>query len=112
MDRDAERLPIGQQPLGVAAGKLPVEKPCRRITDAHAGEHRGSHHLAAVGLQVAFDPHDGLRKKLGSVPNLYATFAHSEYALGSYLAFQSAKSSITGKAREVVDFPAAPELPA
>lgn len=46
---------------------------------------------------------DGLTKKLGSVPNLYATFAHSEHALGSYLAFQNAKSSITGKAREVVN---------
>lgn len=50
--------------------------------------------------QVLFDE---LTKKLGSVPNLYATFAHSESALGSYLAFQNAKSSITGKAREVVN---------
>jgi AhpD family alkylhydroperoxidase len=46
---------------------------------------------------------DELTKKIGSVPNLYATFAHSEHALGSYLAFQNAKSSITGKAREVVN---------
>ncbi len=37
------------------------------------------------------------------MPNLYATFAHSENALGNYLAMQSAKSSITGKAREVVN---------
>jgi AhpD family alkylhydroperoxidase len=37
------------------------------------------------------------------VPNLYATLAHSEHALEAYLAFQGAKSSIKGKAREVVN---------
>lgn len=46
---------------------------------------------------------DNLKKSLGKVPNLYATLAHSEHALASYLAFQNAKSSITGKAREVVN---------
>jgi AhpD family alkylhydroperoxidase len=46
---------------------------------------------------------DNLKKSLGTVPNLYATLAHSENALGSYLAFQNAKSSISGKAREVVN---------
>lgn len=46
---------------------------------------------------------DNLKKGLGTVPNLYATLAHSEHALGSYLAFQNAKSSVTGKAREVVN---------
>lgn len=46
---------------------------------------------------------DSLAKQLGFVPNLYATLAHSETALGSYLALQSARSSITGKAREVVN---------
>lgn len=46
---------------------------------------------------------DKLKSSLGSVPNLYATLAHSENALGNYLAFQNAKSSITGKAREVVN---------
>jgi len=46
---------------------------------------------------------DNLMKGLGTVPNLYATLAHSEHALGSYLAFQNAKSSVTGKAREVVN---------
>ena len=46
---------------------------------------------------------DTLKKGLGMVPNLYATLAHSENALGSYLALQNAKSSITGKAREVVN---------
>jgi AhpD family alkylhydroperoxidase len=46
---------------------------------------------------------DNLRKGLGMVPNLYATLAHSEHALSSYLAFQNAKSSVTGKAREVIN---------
>jgi uncharacterized peroxidase-related enzyme len=46
---------------------------------------------------------DTLTKGLGMVPNLYATLAHSENALGNYLALQNAKSSITGKAREVVN---------
>lgn len=46
---------------------------------------------------------DNIKKSVGTVPNLYATFAHSEHALGSYLALQGAKSSIMGKAREVVN---------
>jgi AhpD family alkylhydroperoxidase len=46
---------------------------------------------------------DQLKKSIGTVPNLYATLAHSEHALGSYLAFQNSKSSIAGKAREVVN---------
>jgi uncharacterized peroxidase-related enzyme len=46
---------------------------------------------------------DTLESNLGMVPNLYATLAHSEHALGNYLAFQNGKSSIDGKAREVVN---------
>jgi uncharacterized peroxidase-related enzyme len=46
---------------------------------------------------------DQLKKGLGMVPNLYATLALSEHALGTYLALQNAKSSITGQAREVVN---------
>ncbi|WP_432241148.1 carboxymuconolactone decarboxylase family protein [Herbaspirillum robiniae] len=46
---------------------------------------------------------DTLKKGLGMVPNLYATMALSEHALGNYLAFQNARSSIAGKAREVVN---------
>jgi len=46
---------------------------------------------------------DALKGQLGMVPNLYATLAHSENALGSYLALQSAKTSITSKEREVVN---------
>lgn len=54
----------------------------------------------SAGNRAIFDQLEG---KLSFVPNLYATLAHSENALGSYLAFQNAKSSITGKAREVVN---------
>jgi AhpD family alkylhydroperoxidase len=54
----------------------------------------------SAGNQAIFDQ---LKAKLGVVPNLYATLAHSEHALGNYLAFQNAKSSIQGKAREVVN---------
>lgn len=46
---------------------------------------------------------DGLEKRFGTVPNLFATLAHSETALGTYLALDGAKSSITGKARELVN---------
>ena len=46
---------------------------------------------------------DSLQKGLGMVPNLYATFAHSQTALATYMAFQNAKSSVSGKAREVVN---------
>ncbi|TPK74730.1 carboxymuconolactone decarboxylase family protein [Mesorhizobium sp. B2-4-15] len=46
---------------------------------------------------------DKLKASLGTVPNLYATFAHSEHALGNYLALQNAKSSIAAKAREVIN---------
>jgi uncharacterized peroxidase-related enzyme len=46
---------------------------------------------------------DALKRQLGLVPNLYATLAHSEHALGNYLAFQQGKSSLSAKAREVVN---------
>lgn len=46
---------------------------------------------------------DALTRQLGFVPNLYATLALSEHALGTYLALQSAKSSISAKSREVVN---------
>lgn len=54
----------------------------------------------SAGNQAIFDQ---LKAKLGMVPNLYATLAHSEHALGNYLAFQNGQSSIQGKAREVVN---------
>jgi len=46
---------------------------------------------------------DNLKKGLGFVPNLYATFALSETALATYLALQNANSSLSSKAREVIN---------
>ncbi|MDQ7982291.1 carboxymuconolactone decarboxylase family protein [Paraburkholderia sp. SARCC-3016] len=46
---------------------------------------------------------DQLQKGFGSVPNLYATREYPEHALGNYLALQNGKSSLNGKAREVIN---------
>ena len=44
-----------------------------------------------------------LQKGLGMLPNLYATFAHSEHALGNYLTLQNGKTSLSAKEREVIN---------
>lgn len=46
---------------------------------------------------------DNLKKQVGFVPNLFATYAHSETALGDYLAFSSRKTSLSGKEKEIVN---------
>ncbi|NDV41965.1 carboxymuconolactone decarboxylase family protein [Flagellimonas sediminis] len=46
---------------------------------------------------------DNLEKALGFVPNLYATFAYSQNALGNYLTFANAKTSLKAKEKEVVN---------
>lgn len=46
---------------------------------------------------------DNLTKMIGHVPNLFATFAHSDNALSNYLTLQNGKSSLRGKEREVVN---------
>lgn len=46
---------------------------------------------------------DKLTKGLGKVPNLYATMAYSENALGAYLTLQSSKTSLKAKEKEVVN---------
>lgn len=46
---------------------------------------------------------DNLEKALGFVPNLYATYAHSEHALTNYLALSNAKTSLSAKQKEVVN---------
>lgn len=46
---------------------------------------------------------DNLKKAVGFVPNLYAVMAYSDTALGKYLAFQSVKTSLTNKEKEVVN---------
>ena len=50
--------------------------------------------------QVIFD---NLQKGLGFVPNLYATYAHNDTALGDYLALQNRKSTLKAKEREVIN---------
>jgi AhpD family alkylhydroperoxidase len=46
---------------------------------------------------------DALQKAIGMVPNLYATIAYSENGLGRYLAYQSAKTSLSNKEKEAVN---------
>ncbi|MET1258667.1 carboxymuconolactone decarboxylase family protein [Flagellimonas sp. DF-77] len=46
---------------------------------------------------------DTLEKAVGFVPNLYATYAHSENALGNYLTLSNAKTSLSAKQKEVVN---------
>jgi AhpD family alkylhydroperoxidase len=50
--------------------------------------------------QVLFD---NLKKNIGSVPNLFAVYAHSENALGTYLALSGAKTSLRAKEKEAVN---------
>ncbi len=44
-----------------------------------------------------------LEKGLGFVPNLYATLAHNETALGDFLAAGQRKSTLSGKEKEIVN---------
>ncbi len=46
---------------------------------------------------------DNLIKALGFVPNLYATIAHSENGLARFLAYQNAKTTLSGKEKEAVN---------
>jgi len=46
---------------------------------------------------------DQLKSAFGVVPNLYAYFAHSETALGDYLALQNRQSSLRAKEREIIN---------
>ncbi|MEN0045580.1 MAG: carboxymuconolactone decarboxylase family protein [Bacteroidota bacterium] len=52
------------------------------------------------GNQAIFD---NLKGSLGFVPNLYATFAYNDTALGDYLTFQNRKSTLKAKEREVIN---------
>ena len=47
--------------------------------------------------------YDNLNKAIGRVPNLFAVFAHSENALGTYLALSGAKTSLRAKEKEIVN---------
>ncbi len=44
-----------------------------------------------------------LEKGLGFVPNIYASFAHSETALANFLAIGNAKTSFSAKEKEVIN---------
>lgn len=46
---------------------------------------------------------DNLKKGVGFVPNLYATYAHNDTALGDYLALQNRKSTLKAKERELIN---------
>ncbi|MFK7937122.1 MAG: carboxymuconolactone decarboxylase family protein [Saprospiraceae bacterium] len=46
---------------------------------------------------------DNLQKGLGFVPNIYASFAYNDTALGDYLALQNRKSTLKAKEREVIN---------
>lgn len=46
---------------------------------------------------------DKVSKGLGKVPNLFATMAYSENALGTYLALSGAKSALKAKEKEVIN---------
>lgn len=46
---------------------------------------------------------DNLHKAIGFVPNLYATFAHSEHGMARYVTFQGAKTSLNNKEKEAVN---------
>ncbi|HEX4372507.1 MAG TPA: carboxymuconolactone decarboxylase family protein, partial [Puia sp.] len=54
----------------------------------------------APGNQTNFDT---LNNALGFVPNLYATIAYSTNGLSRYLAYQSAKTSLSNKEKEAVN---------
>jgi uncharacterized peroxidase-related enzyme len=46
---------------------------------------------------------DSLKGAIGFVPNLYATFAYSENALGNYLQLQNGKTSFSKKEKEAIN---------
>jgi uncharacterized peroxidase-related enzyme len=46
---------------------------------------------------------DHMKSAFGMVPNLYASFALNETALGDYLALQNRKSTLTAKEREIIN---------
>ncbi len=46
---------------------------------------------------------DKLKASLGFIPNLYATFAHSETALGDYLKLQGRRTSLSLKEKEIIN---------
>lgn len=46
---------------------------------------------------------DNLEKQVGFVPNLYATYAHNETALGDYLTLSGRKTTLSAKEKEIIN---------
>lgn len=46
---------------------------------------------------------ESLEKAVGFLPNLYATYAHNDNALGDYLALANRKTSLSAKEKEVIN---------
>jgi uncharacterized peroxidase-related enzyme len=46
---------------------------------------------------------DGLKEKVGFVPNVYATYGKSDHALGRYLTFSNGETSLSAKEKEIVN---------
>lgn len=46
---------------------------------------------------------ENLEKNVGFVPNLYATFAYNDTALGDYLQLQNRKSTLKAREKEVIN---------
>lgn len=46
---------------------------------------------------------EGMKEKLGMVPNIYATYAHSGHGLKRYLDFSSAPTSLNNKQKEAIN---------
>ncbi|MEO9966202.1 MAG: carboxymuconolactone decarboxylase family protein [Reichenbachiella sp.] len=46
---------------------------------------------------------DNLKSQVGFVPNLYATYTHSENGLADYLALANRKTTLSGKEKEVIN---------
>jgi|AntRauTorckE6833_2_1112554.scaffolds.fasta_scaffold49802_1 uncharacterized peroxidase-related enzyme len=57
------------------------------------------HEVSDQNKQILED----LESKIGFVPNIYATYAYSDTALGRYLTFSNAKTSLSNKEKEVVN---------
>ena len=46
---------------------------------------------------------DNLKSQVGFVPNLYATYTHSENGLADYLSLANRKTTLSGKEKEVIN---------
>lgn len=59
-----------------------------------------THEQVSPGNKEIFE---NLKKNIGFVPNIYATYAYSEHALGRYMAFAGGKTSFNNKEKEIIN---------